>query len=281
MAGTSETPRSVELGARLREARTRANLSQQKLADLLGKQHSAISRIETGKAALSEADAGAILGLLRVTGAERDEMLQLARDAADPNWVAPGLDRQLAVLTEYERTATTIINVQPLLIPGLLQTADYARAIMIGAGATRGEADQRVMFRMGRRDVLTRHGAVDYVALIGEQALRYQPCEPAVAVEQLRHLQRMAALPNVTIQAIPLASRYTPALEGPFVLIDSDRTKPVVHLEHFRSATTLTDARDVRDFKNAADSVRREDAMSPASTTELIARVADEMEHTT
>lgn len=65
------------------------------------------------------------------------------------------------------------------------------------------------------------------------------------------------------------------------MLIDSDRTKPVVHLEHFRSATTLTDARDVRDFKNAADSVRREDAMSPASTTELIARVADEMEHTT
>jgi transcriptional regulator with XRE-family HTH domain len=281
MAGTRETPRSVELGARLREARTRANLSQQRLAELLGKRHSAISRIETGKAALSEADAGAILGLLRVTGAERDEMLQLARDAADPNWVAPGLDRQLAVLTEYERTATTIINVQPLLVPGLLQTADYARAIMIGAGATRGEADQRVMFRMGRRDVLTRQGAVDYVALIGEQALRYQPCDPAIAVEQLRHLERMAALPNVTIQAIPLASRYTPALEGPFVLIDSDRTRPVVHLEHYRSATTLTDARDVRDFQDAADSVRR-DAMSPASTTELIAKLADdEMEHTT
>lgn len=279
MASTTETPRSLGFGARLRDARKRAGLSQQQLAGLLKRQHSHISRWENGKLAISEADAGAVLGVLGITGAERDELLELARDAADPNWLAPGLDRQLAVLTEYERLADTIINVQPMLIPGLLQIAEYAKAIMIGAGATSGEAQQRVTYRMGRRDVLTRHNPVNYVGLIGEYALRYPPCDDAVAAEQLRQLLKLAQLDNVTIQVMPIERRYVSALEGPFVLIESARTKSVVHLERYRSSTILTDARDVRDYQDAADSLRR-DAMSSAATTELIAKLVDEMEHT-
>lgn len=277
MTSTSETPRSIELGVRLRDARTRAGLSQQKLADLLDRQHSHVSRWENGKLTLTEADAGAVLGILGITGAERDELLDLVRDAADPNWVAPGVDRQLQLLTEYERNATAIINVQPLLVPGLLQTVDYARAIMIGAGATRGEADQRATYRMGRREVLTRNRPVSYTALLGEHALRYPPCETSVAVEQLRQLVTFADMTNMTIQVMPFDRHYSPALEGPFVLIEG--TKPVVHLEHYRSAVTLTDQRDVKDYQTAVDTLRR-DAMSPEDSPRLIAEVADEMECT-
>jgi hypothetical protein len=68
-----------------------------------------------------------------VTGDERDRLLQLARDATDPNWVAPGVGTS-PPSPEYERTATNITNVEPLMIPGLLQTADYARSIMLSAG---------------------------------------------------------------------------------------------------------------------------------------------------
>lgn len=250
-----------------------------KLGSLLDRHHTAITRWENGRIAPSVEDTAAVLGILGVTGPERDRLLELARDAADPNWVAPGVHRHLAALTEYERTATRITNVQFAMIPGVLQTADYARSIMLSAGATRGEAEQRVTYRMGRRDILTRHNAVEFHAVIGEAALRYPPCERGVMLQQLRHLQKVSVLDNVTVQAIQLTPGYSPALEGAFVLLEFDRARPVVQLEHYRSATTLTDQGDVRDYQTAADNIRR-DAMSPAATEGLIAEVADEMEHT-
>ncbi|MEV0699384.1 DUF5753 domain-containing protein [Saccharopolyspora sp. NPDC050389] len=243
----------------------------------LGRSHTHTSRWENGRLTASEADAGAVLCILGVTGQERERLLQLARDAGDPNWVAPGVDRQLAALTEYERTALTITDVQPLLVPGLLQTADYARSIMIGAGTTRGEAERRVTFRLGRRDVLTRRKPVKLVAIIGEHALRYPPCDRDVMLEQLHHLAKWNELDNVSIHAIPIDHAYSPALEGPFVLIEFERAKPVVHLEHYRSSTTITDASDVKDYLAAADTVRR-DALSADHTTALIRQIADDME---
>ncbi|MGW3469789.1 helix-turn-helix domain-containing protein [Saccharopolyspora sp. NPDC000995] len=277
MASTADTPRARQLGAELRTARKAVGMSTQALGKKLGRSHTHISRWENGKLTPSEADAGAVLGILGVTGKERERLLQLARDAGDPNWVAPGVDRQLAALTEYERTARTVTDVQPLLIPGLLQTADYARSIMVGAGTTRGEADRRVTFRLGRRDVLTRRNPVELVAIIGEHALRYPPCDRDVMVEQLRHLVKWGELDNVNIHAIPIDQGYSPTLEGPFVLIEFDRAKAVVHLEHYRSSTTITDATDVKDYQTATDSVRKA-ALSADLTASLIAEIADEME---
>lgn len=277
MASTADTPRARQLGAELRAARKAVGMSSQTLGAKLGRSHTHISRWENGKLTPSEADAGAVLGILGVTGEERDRLLRLAKDAGDPNWVAPGVDRQLAALTEYERTARTIIDVQPLLIPGLLQTADYARSIMIGSGTTRGEADSRATFRLGRQEVLTRRNPVELVAFIGEHALRYPPCGRDVMLEQLHHLEKWAERDNVNIHAIPIDRGYSPAMEGPFVLIEFERAKPVVHLEHYRSSTTITDASDIRDYQAAADTLRG-DALSVDLTKALIRQIADDTE---
>ena len=156
MPSTADTPRARQLGAELRAARKAAGLSTSELGTRLGRSHTHVSRWENGKLTPREADVGAVLGILGVTGDERERLLQLARDAGDPNWVAPGVGKQLTVLTEYERTAQRITDVEPLLIPGLLQTGNYARSIMLGAGATRGEAandtvaeryDTRILYR--------------------------------------------------------------------------------------------------------------------------------------
>ncbi|MGW1677091.1 helix-turn-helix domain-containing protein [Saccharopolyspora sp. NPDC002376] len=279
MASTADTPRARQLGAELREARKASGLTTHQLGKLLGRSHTHVSRWENGKLTPSEADTGAVLAHLGVTGDERDRLLELARDASDPNWVAPGVERQLAALSEYERTAQRITNVQPLLIPGLLQTADYARAIITGAGATRGEADQRVTYRIGRRDVITRRrNPVEFCAVIGEHALRHPPCDDVGMVDQLHELLKWAKYDNVSVQVLLADRVYTPALEGPFVLIEFDRTKPVVHLEHYRSSTTITDAGDVDDYRAAADTLRRA-AMNPSDSTEFIAEIADRTEH--
>jgi hypothetical protein len=204
--------------------------------------------------------------------------LQLARDAADPNWVAPGVDKQLAALIEDERTARRIVNVQPLLIPGLLQTEEYARSIMVGAGTTRGQADQRILVRLGRQSVLTRRRPPEFLAIIGEHALRYPQCESDVMAEQLQHLLEMSARPNLSILVLPINIGYSPALEGPFVLLEFDRGDPVVQQEHYRATTTLTDSRDVRDYQTAVDVIVTQ-AMSPEESAAFIAGLMKETEH--
>ncbi|WP_460393140.1 helix-turn-helix domain-containing protein [Actinophytocola sediminis] len=272
--------RARALGAELREARKRAGMTMETLGDRLGRSHSDISRWENGRRLPKETDTATVLGILGVTGDERDRLLQLAHDAADPNWVAPGVDKQLAALIEDEKTARSIVNVQPLIIPGLLQTEEYARAIMLGAGATRGQADHRVLVRLGRQAVLERRRAPKYLAIIGEHALRHPSCVPEVMAEQLHYLLKKAEKPNVTIEVLPIDIRYTPALEGPFVLLEFDRGDPVVQQEHFRSTTTLTDIKDVRDYQTAVDMIRRE-TMSEDESAKLITELMTEMERAT
>lgn len=267
-------------GATVKAARQAANMTTRTLGARLGKDHSYVSRWENGRSAPSVEDTAAILGILGVAGRERDRIVKLARDAADPNWVVPGVQRHLSVLMDYERTARLITNAEPLLIPGLLQTGDYARSVMESAGATRAEAEQRVTYRMGRRDILTRRNPVELSAIIGEVALKHPPCERSVMADQLGNLRKCAELENVTIQCMPLDHGYSPMLEGPFVLIEFTRGEPVVQLEHYRSATTLTDGGDIRDYQAAADTLR-DAAMSPEDSMELIAELAEETERTT
>lgn len=279
MAGTSETPRARALGAEIRHAREAAGVGFRELARRLDISHSALSHWESGRRPPSPEDVAGLLGILNVTGEERDRLLELARDASDPNWVTPGLDKQLAALIEYERTATRITEVNPLLVPGLLQTGDYARAIMRAAGATRGEADHRAMVRIGRREVLEREepAAPEFHALIGEYAFRYPACEASVMAAQARHLLRWAQRDNITIQVVPMRTGWTPMHSGAFILMEFARARPVIHLEHYRSSLTLTDGGDGQDYQAAADMVRRA-AMSPDDTAALIADVAKRLE---
>ena len=280
MASTADTPRARQLGAELKALRTGAGLTVIQVGKRVGRSHTHVSRWENGRLLPNDTDLVTMLAVYGVTGRDRDRLVAMAHDAADPNWLAPGMDRQLAALTDYERSAKRVVNVEPMLVPGLMQTADYARSIMIGAGATKGGADQRVMMRLGRRDVLTRRHPVELFAIIGEHALRYPPCERSTMADQLHHIVRLTEQHNVTIRALPLDIGYTAALEGPFALIEFETTKPVVFLEHYRSTATLTDAKDVRDYQMAITSLSKA-AMSPEATSELIRRLADEMERET
>ncbi|WP_197322149.1 DUF5753 domain-containing protein [Saccharomonospora sp. NB11] len=182
-------------------------------------------------------------------------------------------------LTEYERTATTIVNVEPMLIPGLLQTYDYARHLIAAFGATTGEASQRAQIRVGRQHVLTGSSAPRFVAIIGEYALRYPLCPEDVMVEQLRHLSKVASLDNVELRIVPLGKPAATMLAGPWALLEFEKTKPVVYLEHFKSSATITDGKSVAGYRSAVDTLI-EMAMSPADSTELIANVIEAKETT-
>lgn len=279
MAGNSEhPPKARALGAELRECRETAGLKQRDLAQQLGVTYVTISRYETGARSPKPEDVAQILATLGITGERYDELVDMARDADQPNWLdtgVSGIRRELTTLIEFERTATRITDVATSVIPGLLQTSDYARAVL---GDTSSDVEARVAMRIGRRDVLVRSHAPDFVALITESALREPIGGYAVMAEQLRHIETMADLPNVTVQVIPAGStRWHPAHAGAYILFEFAKSAPIVHMEHFSSSAFLHKERDVIAYEKASTTLR-ELAMSPADSAELIAKIRSDLE---
>jgi transcriptional regulator with XRE-family HTH domain len=274
---TSGRSRALQLGAELRDARKRAGMTVAHLADVLGYHHSTISRWERGESTPSEADTAAVLAILGITGEEREHVVDLARHDDITDWVAPGIGRQLAALIEYERIAHTITEVNPLLIPGLLQTREYALSLMLSAGLSRGQAEQGTVVRMGRQEVLTRRKPANYVAIVGEQAIRSPACDDGTMVEQLHHLLTTAERPNIDIQVLPFGAGYTPALEGQFILLEFHRDKPVIHLQSYWSASMVTNIRAAQSYQAAADSIRRR-AMNSKESIQLIEEIVKDRE---
>jgi transcriptional regulator with XRE-family HTH domain len=270
----AERSRALQLGAELREARRRAGLTLKDVAASLRHDHSTLSRWENGTHKPDAEDVSAVLAILGVTGEERSRILDLSRHDGLNDWVAPGVERQLASLIQYERVAELITAVNPLLVPGLLQTRDYALSLLLGAGVPRGEAEQSALVRTGRQEVLTRRRPVNYIAVIGEHALRYPPCEASVMADQLHHLALMAERPNVHIHVLPLGiRRYTAALQGSYVLLEVGRDKPVVQLDGFYATSTITDVQAVESYRTASEKICNI-ALNTMDSLQLIASLA-------
>ncbi|MDP9642073.1 transcriptional regulator with XRE-family HTH domain [Actinopolyspora lacussalsi] len=276
MGGNSRgLPKTRTLGAELREAREKAGLSTRKLAEKVHKHHSVLARYESGAKRPEPETVAAILTALDATDTERSRVVELARAAEDANWVAVGdsSHRDMTTLIEYERTASTIAEVATTVIPGVLQTHDYARAII--ATWSPGDADTRTAIRLGRRDMLTKRDAPNFTAIITENALRDPIGGTEVHTEQLRHLLKMSELPNVEIRIV--ASRtgqWNPTHAGSFIYFDFDKAAPIVYIEHFSSLTLLHTPKEIHAFENALTTLRNT-AMNPEQSTDLIATLAN------
>lgn len=278
----STTPKARALGAELRQARERAGLGLRELARRLEMSHSVLSRIESGERPPRPEDVASILTALGVNGAAQESVLDLSRDTGGSHWLSVGMpeqEMQLAALLDFERTASHIIDVSPLLVPGLLQTSDYVRAIMTAAGRPSHEVEMRSAVRLGRREALRRENPARLTAYIGEPALRQRIANADAMREQFRFILEMAEKPHVTVRILPAVSGWHPGLEGAFSLLEFTAAPPIVHLETRRSGLFLGEGADVDAYRTAVDKVR-EAAMSPADSTRLIADALKEMETT-
>ncbi|MGH3777695.1 MAG: Scr1 family TA system antitoxin-like transcriptional regulator [Pseudonocardiaceae bacterium] len=156
MPGNPHTSiRSRQAAAELRTLREQAGLSGAEVAKRLGMSPSKISRIETGISGLQIEDVAALLGLYQVPASTRDELLDLVRRSEERGWWTrqPGLPQLWRSLIDFEAKATRVQNYEALVVPGLLQTAEYARAIIQGVAPTVSEAelDNLVAARTGGR----------------------------------------------------------------------------------------------------------------------------------
>ncbi|GAA4837963.1 helix-turn-helix domain-containing protein [Saccharopolyspora rosea] len=283
MAATAGTPRARALSAALREARTASGIGVRELARQAGFHHVEISNWETGKRVPKTETVAAILGSLRVSAQERERILDLARNVHEPNWLTVGLKgipQQLAGAVECERAATSIVEWAPMIVPGLLQTLDYTRAIKCVGGLPESDTELRVMLSASRREVITKRNPVDFVAFIGEVALSEPIGSCEVMAEQLNYLIELAGRSNVAIRIVPLGTGWHPGFAGPFVFYEFPDASPVVHFEHHSSGAFIPAAHDVEEYRKA---IRWIDdlAMSEDDSTRFIAKAVVKWEERT
>jgi transcriptional regulator with XRE-family HTH domain len=269
------------LAAGLRALRDRRQLTTRALAELIGSSAANISNWERADRLVNEERLVQLLDALGANDDERERLLGLRRQAEGPGQLVsgtPSIGEQLARLIEHEQVARRITDVAPLLIPGLLQTSDYARATVAGLR----DVDTRVALRVGRRDILTRtRQPVELVAFIDSEVLVRPIAPPEIIADQLRHLLKMAEYPNITIQLVASTTpKYTPLLAGPFILLEFATATPIVHLEHYRASAFLWEDQDIRGFVDAVEQIH-DVAMSPAASLEVIAGIVSGMEKTT
>jgi transcriptional regulator with XRE-family HTH domain len=274
----NKTKAAEELGAALRLLRTNASLNVRDMGAKAGVSAANISHWETGNRLIPLERLTDLLDALDVDNDEREQLVGLRRQAEGPGELAaggPSVEPLLAQLIEHEQAASKITNFALSAIPGLLQTTDYARAI-IGDSS---DAGVRVALRAGRRDIVTRETApVELVALIDSEVL-VRPIAPRdVMVRQLRHLLYMAKFPNIAIQLVPSTEPgWHPGLHGSFVVLEFPLAQPIVHVENYRASAFLWDEADVAAYIAAAEKIQKR-AMAPDRTAEVIEEMLQGME---
>ncbi|MBB5159717.1 hypothetical protein BJ970_007316 [Saccharopolyspora phatthalungensis] len=217
-----------------------------------------------------------ILAVLGTGPSERERILDLAKNASEPNWLTvgmPGIPQQLAGAVESEREASAIVYWSPMIMPGLLQTADYVRTIAIADGQPKHDVESRVMVRLARREVLTRREPAKFDVLVGEVALRQPIGTPDMMIEQLRYLIKASVeYPNVNLRVVPTRVGWHPGTAGSFALYEFPDSPPFVHFEHYSSGAFVTNSDDIEAYRKAVAAIGQY-AYSPADSTNFIAQV--------
>jgi hypothetical protein len=273
------------LGGHLRELRERAGVSRTDAGWAIRSSESKISRLELGRVGFKERDVADLLTLYGVHEAiERDRLLELAREANDPGWwhrygdVTPDwFDAYLGL----EAAAELIRTYEIQFVPGLLQTADYARAVAQltpGGARTPAEIERVVALRTRRQRALDREPPLKLWAVIEEAVLHRPIGGPEVLRNQLGALREAVARPNVTVQIIPLESTGHAATGGAFSLLRFPQhdLPDVVYLEHLTSALYLDKRDDVESYTQALD-LLASTSPSPQRTAQELTRLLDRL----
>jgi transcriptional regulator with XRE-family HTH domain len=271
------TIRSRELGDGLRQAMEKAGLTGKQAAQTLSWSPSFVSLLLSGKRGTSEVDIAAFLGMCRVKGAERDRLLALCREQDNPGWLqqhGSRLPKQLLTLIDHENKAVTISDFQPMVVPGLLQTGDYARALIRETGIVPpGEIDDRVAARLARQSLFSRERPARFTFYLHEFALRLPVGGPAVMAEQLDHLLRMSRRSYLTLRVVPAALGGHAGIAGQFKLMEFAEFKPVAYLDSETACLFLEKPEEIAAYRRILEALAGT-ALGEGESTQLIAALA-------
>jgi transcriptional regulator with XRE-family HTH domain len=273
----------IALGGHLRRLREASGITREAAGDTIRASSSKISRLELGRVSSKERDVADLITLYGVTDVEeREILLTLARQANAPGWwreYGDVLPNWFETYLGLEQAASVIRAYEPQLVPGLLQTEDYARAIMLlrHLHMSHSEIERRVALRMARQAFLSQPAAPDLWVALDEAALRRPLGDQKVQQAQLLHLIEMAQRPNITLQIVPFDVGAHAAAGGPFTILRfSEPDLPdIVYLEHLTNALYLDKKRDIVEYLAIMDNLCIQ-AKSPTDTLSLLRKVINE-----
>ena len=283
----SPTLRRRRLAAELRRLREHAGYTGDQAAERVGWSPSKLSRIETDKIGIKEGDVRRLLELYRVSDSHRDELLALARESHKTGRIealSARLPDEHADFLNFEAEAESVWNWEPQIVPGLLQTEEYARAVMLGWHSmfTRppSEIDRRVEARLLRQQVLQRDPPLQLSVVIDESVLHRKLGNASVMRTQLEHIIEVSRTPNVRAQILPLEGNH-PVTAGAFTYIKFPQLheiplNDVVTYEYF-SGTGQIDTQDDTYEYHVAFKKLQGISLTPDQSREELARVAREV----
>ncbi|WP_329084570.1 MULTISPECIES: helix-turn-helix domain-containing protein [unclassified Streptosporangium] len=242
--GGGPTILRILLGAQLRRLRVAKDITREQAGYAIRASHAKISRLELGRVGFKERDVADLLTMYGVTDTqERAPLLTLARQANAPGWwhkYGDLLPNWFEVYVGLEEAASIVRTYEVQFIPGLLQSPEYARAVimLVHGAASPDEVDRRVSLRMARQERLTRPDAPTLWAVMDEAVLRRPIGGPHVLRAQIDHLLEAVEMPNVKLQIMPFERGGHAAAGGPFsILRFPERDLPdVVYMEQLTSA---------------------------------------------
>jgi hypothetical protein len=257
------------VGRLLRWAQETAGLNGLQLAAKLHWSPTKLSRTLTGFRPPLDIEVATILGLCGVTGKERDRVLRLCYPQEDSGFRLPQ-DEQWSVFLTHAKDAVHLVDVQPLIVPWMLQTADYTRALFSDDVVVPDEQEVQVAIRRGSLDLL---GLPQVDVLVYEWALRTPISDMSVMSEQLHHLLRMSVRPSVSMRVVPLGRGVQAGRHGQFTLLGYADCPSVLYREDHCSGALLDEQEVVDTYRSVAkhlDTI----ALDEQQSRELIAHIA-------
>ncbi|KOU63400.1 XRE family transcriptional regulator [Streptomyces sp. MMG1533] len=277
--------RRRKLGAELRALRAGAGLTSGEAARQVGWHQSKVSRIETGASGVKPADVRILLDAYGVHDSQLRELLLMLAGSDEGggrhHWwqayrgVLPPTYRDFISL---ESQASAMRTLETSVVPGLLQTPEYARAVTKAAvdGLDDERLDTLVEVRLARQDVLRSHPPLGLSAVLDEAVLRREVGGPDIMARQLARLVEAARLPQVRLQVLPFAAGAHIGVTGPFVIFSFSRTSDldVVVLDHLTSSLYLERKEDLQAYTEAFNALQFH-ALSPEDSLDYIAAIGD------
>lgn len=276
MASTPKTLARKRFGREIRKLREQTGTSAEAITEMLNWRGDKLGRIEDGGATMVAAEVEALVNLfeldadaaerLRAMGVEARKRSQYGRIA---DWAR--------TFVEWEAEATEIRCHETALIPGIMQTEAYARALVKGGLSNPAEHEQMVNDRLSRQQVLTREAAPRISAVIGEAAIRCRVGDGKVMAEQLERLLELSEEPYITVQVLPFTAGAYPALGWPFTILTLTHEEiTAVYAEDLTSADLLDGPSHVHAYELAFEQAQV-GALGPVDSRSLLAKVRDEM----
>ena len=286
-AGQSHSPtvRRRQLIAELKRLREAADFTQEDVAQRLDWHHTKVFRIETGRTGPHPNDVRVMLDVYGVTDHEqREALVQLAKDARQRGWwysyrdVLPG---RYEFFVGLEEEAASIQTFELAVVPGLLQTEDYARALARGGPLEFDpeEIERRVEVRMTRQQVLGKPDRPQLWAILDEGAIRRIVGGPAVMYAQLQRLMTMSEQGKTTVQVVPYSVGAHPGTAGSFIILGfADLGEiDVVYIETIGGNMSVDKPEEVRHYTTAFDHLRAV-ALSPDDTRAMLLAASEALE---